>query len=97
MALTHLIAEEDARAAHALIVGIQRGTIEVTRGTALRLRAAEDIIRAFQTQERFGPERAAELAARSNPSADVRDYASLTDAELEAKVAAIIEFPRRTS
>lgn len=97
MALTRLVKDEEAQEAHDFIVAVQRDQIDTkTPGFSYRLAAARDIVRHYQTQIRIPPERIQELATTTSPSADVRDYAALSDEELEAKVTQISDYPRKS-
>ncbi len=97
MALTRLVTDEEAQEAHAFIRSVLRDEIDVkVKGFGFRLKAAQDIVRHYQTQQRFPVDRIHELAPLPKGSQDVKDYANLTDEELERKVAKISDYPRKS-
>lgn len=98
MALATMIKDDEAQAAIAFLTGVLQGTVDGhAKGISIRMRAAHDIVRFWQTQERYSPVRIAELAQSPKASADVRDYANLSDEDLQARVVQIIDFSRNNA
>ncbi len=93
--MTVRIADDAVDSAVAFLVGVMRGTvISDGRGFFPRMSACTDLIRFWQTQERDLPLPA---DTTSQATRTAVDYASLSDAELDAKVAQIIDVSRVTT
>ncbi len=97
MSDTPKISDEMAIAAKQYLEDVALGKIDVKdKYEWNRFLASKDLYRFYQTQEKFGPARIKELADMPNGSQDVKDYAALTDEELEAKVSRISDYPRKS-
>jgi hypothetical protein len=79
-----VISQELATQAVAVLQEFLDGNRQATKADLVRHRSAESLVRLFQAQVKFSPERIAELARKSAPSEDVRNLANLTVDELNA-------------
>lgn len=79
-----VIDRELAAKAVAVLEELLDGEREEQKRDGVRHRAAESLVRLWQTQAKYPSERVKELAAAPKASQNVRELANLTDDELNA-------------